>query len=285
MNKCVCCGDNRAEAVFRWQDADKKDVSVKRCVSCGLMYQDPMPKEEELKLLYNEDFFSTYEKYFLEFRQKQFQRDIGVINSLKAPPGNLLDIGCAFGIFLDEARKKGWSVSGVDVSTNAVEYARKKYGLNVFIGTLSDAKMENGFFDVVTAWDVIEHLADPDKFLDEVGRVIKKGGIFAIRTPNADALFLKINKFVNTILGDYFAKTGPKFEHHKYLFSVNSLKELLKSKGFEVIDIRLELEDLIIVDNPNFINYMKAFVKKLIKLLEFFNKKRRASIVVYARKI
>ena len=48
--------------------------------------------------------------------------------------------------------------------------------------------------------DVIEHLADPHKFLDEVGRVIKKGGILALRTPNADALFLKINKLINRML-------------------------------------------------------------------------------------
>ena len=284
MNKCVCCGDDRAKIAFRWQDAGNNDVRINRCLSCGLMYQEPMPKEEDLRLLYNDEFFSTYEKYFLDFRQKQFQRDLRTIDLLKSPPGNMLDIGCAFGIFLDEARKKGWNVSGVDVSENAVEYARKKYSLNVFMGTLADAGMNSGYFDVVTAWDVIEHLADPAKFLDEIVRVIKKGGILALRTPNADTLFLKLNKSVNAVFGDRYAKVGPKFEHHKYLFSADSLKELLRNKGFEVIDIRFELEDLIIVDSPSFMNYMKALVKKLIKLVELFVRAGRASIVVYARK-
>lgn len=285
MNKCICCGDDKFKTVFRWLDTGRKDVRVDQCSSCGLMRQDPIEDERELNLLYGDEFFSAYEKYFLEFRQKQFHRDIGIINALKSPPGKLLDIGCAFGIFLDEARKSGWNVSGIDISKNAVEYARKKYGLDVFMGTLTDAKIEGSSMDVVTAWDVIEHLIDPAKFLEEVGRILKKGGILAIRTPNAECLFLKVNKFVNAILGDRFAKVGNKFEHHKYLFSVSSLKSILNKNGFEIMDMRMELEDLIIVDDPSLMNYMKAFVKKAVKILEFFNKKRRASIVAYARKV
>jgi len=285
MDKCICCGNSGFKTVFQWRDTGQNNVRVNQCLLCGLMYQDIALKEEELNLLYNDEFFDIYEKHFLKFRQKQFRRDINTINAIKPPPGKLLDIGCAFGIFLNEALKTGWSVSGIDVSKNAVEYARSKYGLNIFMGTLAAAKMESGSFDVVTAWDVIEHVADPGKFLEEAGRIIKKDGILAIRTPNAECAFLKINKLVNDVFGDYFAKVGPKFEHHKYLFSVDALKRILAKHGFEVIDFRLELEDIVIVDKPSLINYMKAFAKKIIKMFEFFYRKRRASILLYARKV
>jgi 2-polyprenyl-3-methyl-5-hydroxy-6-metoxy-1,4-benzoquinol methylase len=284
MNKCVCCGDNMAKTIFRWQDEAGNAVRMNKCGNCGLLYQYPMQSEQDLRLLYNEEFFDAYKKYYLDFRRKQFEKDISRIGTLISPPGKLLDIGCAFGIFLQVAKEKGWDVYGVDVSKEAVDYAKKEYCLNVFLGTVRDAKLESGYFNVVTAWDVIEHLADPDNFLNEVSRIMKKGGILAIRTPNAEGLFLKINKLVNAVLGDHFARVGPKFLHHKYLFSVCSLKEILKNKGFEIIDIKMELENIIIVDNPSLLNYLKCFVKKLIKLSEFCCKKRRASILVYARK-
>ena len=282
---CICCESDKSKAIFKWKDEDKNLIQMKRCLGCGLLFQEPMQSDEELSKLYNEEFFSAYEKHFIDFRKRQFQRDINKINALKAPPGNILDVGCAFGLFLVAARSRGWNVFGVDVSKNAVDHAKKEYELKVFLGTLEQAKFNDGLFDVVTAWDVIEHVTDPDAFLSEVNRVLKQNGIFALRTPNADSLFLKIVKMVNMTVGDYFAKVGPRFVHHKYLFTLPSLKALLWKKGFKIVSTHMEMENLIIVDKPSAVNHLKAASKRLIKSVEFFHKKRRASIVIYARKV
>ena len=102
--------------------------------------------------------------------------------------GNILDIGCGFGDFLLTARKAGWTPYGVEVAEYMAEYA-KSVGLNVFHGTLEEAKYEDDFFSAITMLDVIEHLPDPLNTMKECGRILKKGGVLVVRTPAVDSIY------------------------------------------------------------------------------------------------
>lgn len=280
---CICCNENKARTVFKWS-LNGSEVCMRQCLSCGFWYQEPIATPDKLAALYDEEFFSVYEKHFIDFRVRQFKKDLRSIDKLKPGKGTLLDIGCALGLFLHEAKQDGWEVFGSDVSERAVRYVLEKYGIKVFLGDLERVNLENRCFDAVTAWDVIEHVRAPEELLKAANRILKQDGLLVIRTPNSMGLFLKAVMLVNLVPGEHLAKIGPRFKHHIYLFSARALTLLLKKSGFDIIRIEKDAEDLIIIDKPNLFNYIKAAGRKSIKLIEYFMPSYRDSFVVYAKK-
>jgi 2-polyprenyl-3-methyl-5-hydroxy-6-metoxy-1,4-benzoquinol methylase len=109
------------------------------------------------------------------------------------PPGaTALDIGCANGDFLLGLAERNWSLYGVELAEEPAAFARDVLGLNVYTGTLEDADFPDGFFDVIFAFMVVEHLTDPLVTLREVKRTLKHGGYFVISVPNAGSWQLKV---------------------------------------------------------------------------------------------
>jgi Glycosyltransferases involved in cell wall biogenesis len=140
--------------------------------------------------------------------------------------GKLLDVGCATGFLLDEARKAGWEVSGVELSEWAVGYAKKTLHIdNIFNGLFRDAGYPDNYFDAVVMKDSIEHLADPMSTLAEIRRTLKADGIICVNTPNIDSLLGRILK-----AGWWGVK-----QSHLYYFSRKTLHAMLESAGFAPI--------------------------------------------------
>jgi SAM-dependent methyltransferase len=146
-----------------------------RCLSCGLVYLNPRLNESGLN--------EFYETYFGKPRNPDY--NIEQVNSsphladlflekmeIRCHRGSLLDVGCGRGAFLQRARSKGWNVFGVEFSETAAWDARRS-GLDVFTGDLSEAKFPSCYFDVVTLFNVIEHLRDPLCNVKEVHRILK----------------------------------------------------------------------------------------------------------------
>jgi SAM-dependent methyltransferase len=137
--------------------------------------------------------------------------------------GKLLDIGCATGFLLDEARKQGWEVYGVEFSNWAVKYAREKLNLpNVTQGTLKEANFSKGFFDAIIMTDVIEHLVDPKATLDEIRQLLRPNGIFCCTTPDIDSTISKMLK----------AKWWGINQAHLFYFNRKTLEEIFAATGF-----------------------------------------------------
>jgi SAM-dependent methyltransferase len=97
--------------------------------------------------------------------------------------GNVLDVGCGSGEALEVARQRGWTGVGVEPVEASAERARSR-GLAVTTGTLTDAGLPLGSFDVVGAWHVLEHLLDPLAFLSELACYARPGGLVAVEVPN-----------------------------------------------------------------------------------------------------
>lgn len=191
---------------------------MRPCKTCGLVQVVPMPKSAEIEKLYHEDFdhFAPYMEQ-IEVHRKYFQQ------KLKEIPGKkILDIGCALGVFLEEAVKQGRYAYGVDISKDAVNYCRKK-GLNV-----SQTWPKNQF-DVVTGFEVIEHERDPLGMMKRVHSLLKKGGIAVLTTPNH-------NSFWRKIMGKWWV--GYKHPEHLNFFSPKSLRVLMEKAGFKKITIQ-----------------------------------------------
>jgi SAM-dependent methyltransferase len=107
------------------------------------------------------------------------------------PPGRLLEIGCAYGFFLDLAREH-WSVRGFDITHEGVEQARQVLGLDVVLGEFLEAPDEPDSTDIVCLWDTVEHLAHPVRVLEKAARWLKAGGVLVFTTGDLGSLVARI---------------------------------------------------------------------------------------------
>ncbi len=198
---------------------------IVQCLDCGLIYTNPRYGAAEIAEAYRavEDPLYMLER---EGRVLTFERHLRPIEALAGPGQGrrLLDVGCHIGVFLEIAGAHGWEAWGVEPSRWAVEIARAK-GLRVIEGTLREAAFPDAWFDVVTMWDVIEHLSDPMGELREVYRILKPGGWAVIHTMDIESPFARL-------LG---ARWPWLMEMHLYYFSRRTLRRMLERAGFQVV--------------------------------------------------
>lgn len=129
---------------------------------------------------------------------------------------------------MELARQEGWETKGVETSEFACKYAQEELGLEVTNSALIDIEFEAQSFDVVTMWDVIEHLLDPLSELLEVNRIMKMGGILGIITPD-------IGAFIPRILGKGWLELR-RVPAHLSFFTIRTLKHFLDRTGFELLE-------------------------------------------------
>jgi 2-polyprenyl-3-methyl-5-hydroxy-6-metoxy-1,4-benzoquinol methylase len=207
-----------------------------QCQNCGLVYVSPRPDAAELYALYGESYFQNENSSTVGYTN--YIRDEGNIRQTFArrlsrlerfiKPGRLLDVGCATGFFLDEAQSRGWDVHGLDVSWFAVDYARDHFGIDARHGSLTELDYPPESFDLVTLWDVIEHVPDPKAYVQRAAELLKPGGMIALATPDVESIPARITgkKWVGYKLS----------EEHIYYFAPRTLNRLLNEMGFDVVD-------------------------------------------------
>jgi SAM-dependent methyltransferase len=155
-----------------------------------------------------------------------FERHLRPLEKIKAPPGKLVDVGAYTGVFVEIAAQHGWDAYGVEPSQWAVAQARER-GLHMIEGTLASPELADATFDVVTMWDVIEHVADPLGELVQADRLLKPGGLLVVHTMDIDSGFARL-------MGGRWPWL---MEMHIYYFSRRTLKHMLEKAGFTVIRI------------------------------------------------
>lgn len=162
-----------------------------RCCDCGLIYVNPRQAMAQIEAFYEEEYYGLGQKIDYEARVEFFA---GMARRLENQirPGRLLDIGCGYGHFLLACQKRGWQVAGVELGGVACAWAREE-GLDVFNGTLAQARYPENSFDLVTLWNVLDHLAEPLAEVREILRVLRPGGRICFRVPNA-AFHLRAKK-------------------------------------------------------------------------------------------
>ena len=236
MIHCHICGQKTEYFL------EKDDFSFQKCTSCGLVFVHPQPQEKHL----HEEVYSKkagYQKHkkkdlnllresshikkILDFLETvSFPREVRIVS---APGPRLLDVGCSSGEFLFFAKKRGFETYGVELNPLTAEIAQAN-GLRVRQGTLKDVHFEDNFFDVVFLGDIIEHVPSPRELLLECRRILKKGGMLVVSTPNLDCFWAR-RTFT---LWEWFSVpwsvlTPP---HHLFQFQEDNLKMLLKELGF-----------------------------------------------------
>ncbi len=151
--------------------------------------------------------------------------------------GRLLDVGCGLGYFVRRvADVPGWEAFGYEISQPAVDFARRKLGLDtVSLGRVEDAQFERESFDIITLWDVIEHIPDPDPLLAYLFSTLKHAGILFIHTPNVQVQLPKA-RLKRWIWG---MKPGVHYleaRDHLHIYSMKTISIILRRSGFAEIN-------------------------------------------------
>ena len=149
-------------------------------------------------------------------------------------PGRLLDIGCSCGYFLEVAASRGFDVQGVEFSRSAIAAASPAVRNRIFEGTL-DSLPADGLFDVASAFDLLEHVPDPNGFLRRCAALLKPGGTILISTPDT-------RHFLRFLMRSRWPMLQPM--QHLSLFSNRSLERALRSAGFGEITVRTAYKTL-----------------------------------------
>jgi SAM-dependent methyltransferase len=214
----------RAEAFSPTNHQPGQYGDLYRCERCGTVAQPSLPRGDALLELYRH----MRDEHYLdeeEGRRATARRLLDEIGK-HAPGGRLLDVGCGHGLLLDEARRRGYAAEGLELSLHASAHARDALGLTVHALTLDDlvADPESPRYAVIVLADVIEHLDDPLRAVDNCVKLLEPGGVLCLVTPDPGSRTARIAG----------AGWWGYLPAHTYLLPRRTLCGLLESRGFAV---------------------------------------------------
>jgi 2-polyprenyl-3-methyl-5-hydroxy-6-metoxy-1,4-benzoquinol methylase len=198
---------------------------IVECRRCGYTYANPRWSEDELMMAYGAVEDETYVTERIG-RVLTFQKHLAHMEKWtgRGDGRSLLDIGAYIGVFVEEAQKSGWEAVGVEPSDWAAAEAQKR-GLNVIVGTQDAPELQGKQFDVVTMWDVIEHVDSPSTEMAKAYRLLKPGGWLVLHTMDIDSLTAKM-------MGGRWPWL---MDMHLHYFSRKSMAQMLEKNGYEVV--------------------------------------------------
>jgi len=227
-DSCRLCGTNEARLV-----AVVDGCQYVRCAGCGVERMASYPSAAEIEKFYDSGYMTKqfnnlghHLHFTKEYRETYFAEKSLTFADLrmdlsKLSDKKLLDVGCANGQFMEYTAKFGMQSIGIDISEEMVN-AGKEAGLNCLVKDLF--KME-GEFDMLTYWDVIEHVSNPRQVLEKTRSLLAPGGEGILQTP--------CTGMVSELFGDKWLYYLP--VQHLHLFSQESLFKLLSDTGFSVV--------------------------------------------------
>jgi len=230
--RCNACGHTAFKLL-----TVKDGYEIARCQYCSLVFVANPPTAEQLARLYS----------FADGYHLQLVADAGTIAhhgheaamnfrllEKHVAKGRLLDIGCSTGLFLSLAVAQGWPAEGLEYSADAAEEARNKRGLSVRTGALERGMYSPESFDVITLWDVIEHVPDPKSVLNLAAELLAPGGTLVVKTPNCDGLYPRASLAMAGQLGFWGHPDPP---GHLFQFSVSTLSGMVEAAGLGVSEV------------------------------------------------
>jgi len=283
------------------------NCSIYRCSDCSVMFLYPRPSLEDLRKVYDDNYFLNkdllssdseylygYVDYISERINKQYGYtrivdqaiDLLLSNNKQTKENPLwLDIGCGLGYLMDVAFDKGFEVSGTEFNEHAVRYIKSKYIFPVKCGGIQDIEFDKKF-DVISLMDVIEHLQDPFTDLTTIYDLMIPGGLLIVLTMDSDSL---VSRLLGKRLEDF-----RRFREHLFFFGQKSIKTVLEHYGFEIQDIysightfqlRMLLDRIEAVYSPILARIFRKLVYPKWLLDANFHVNPRTKMIVFAKKI
>lgn len=235
MNTCGICGGDSLKFLFNAGDFNLKTTeevfTIVRCAGCGVVQTVPRPPEETLGRFYPPAYYPMAElgtrAYDWSIRKYQM-RKLDIVRRYRRS-GTLLDVGCGAGYFVREAENHGFIAEGIEFSPQAADFARTHCGVKVTTGDILKTSFEHRKYDVVTLWQVLEHVAQPVETVRKIRTLLVQGGILIVSVPN-----------FRSIQAGVFRDRWYHLEipRHLYHFDPVSLGKILEQEGFSVLAVR-----------------------------------------------
>jgi len=220
---CVNCGAQSSRQILqKGSDKRRYQVSLRRCESCGLVFQSEWQTNCTFEIY---EYFdsASWKDGNLSLNKITEGRYLDLLSRFATLTKGrcLLDIGCGAGWFVTTAGNHGWQAEGIDAAHGAVDYC-EQFGRNVRKADIYDVE---GQYDVCTMFEVIEHVPNPEAFLKQAISLVRPGGLLYVTTPNFDS-------FDRRVLGADWNSIH--IEHLSY-FGAGQLKDLLAGLGLSVV--------------------------------------------------
>ena len=217
---CIFCGSNKKKPLYSRIDAryflDENLYTMNQCLDCESYFLSPRIKKEFLSRYYPNEFYyldHTQASIWRQELQKNYKKYTYYLKNMK--PGRILDIGCRDGSFVKFMELLGWQAEGYEYS-NEVE---NRFGCNIRYENLYQFETES--FDVITLWAVLEHLYNPNDYIEYCQKILKPGEIVIIQVP-------KYNSFTGKFL---FHEDVPR---HASAFTSTGLVKYIERFGFKL---------------------------------------------------
>jgi len=257
---CPVCNSTSSTHIL-----DKSASTYWKCNECSMVYLNPILNQKATIDYYKNlntgqgDTVSSESPFYTEI----YTIGLDCIQLYKKPVGNILDIGCSTGFFLDIAKEKGWSTSGIELGINEANIAKAK-GHNLF-DKIIDQLDQKEKFDVITMWDVLEHIPDGIKQLNMIREHLNEKGILFLQVPNSDALAAKIMRGACRMFDGL---------EHTNLYNPKTITLLAKKTGFSIKNIRSVISEVSVINN--YLDYLDPYYGKSQyedKVLNLFDEK------------
>lgn len=222
MNKhktCILCDSPEIKGLKGYE----KHHLVK-CLSCKFIFCEPIPSEKEL-----EAHYENYGRndYLSPLTIKRYHEILDSFEPFRKT-NKLIDVGCGIGYFLEEAKKRGWEVYGTEFTDEAMEICSKK-GIYMNKGVLNPKDYNSQEFDVITSFEVIEHINNPREELQNFYKILRKGGMVYCTTPNFNSLLrYRLKEKYNVIC----------YPEHLSYYTPKMLKYVFEKEGFRTKNIK-----------------------------------------------
>ena len=232
---CSLCHSSALRLIHDQRNSRYFPRRIYRCSRCGYAFVHPMPTREQLDKLYSDPEYLNTRVSADENRRVnigQIERAGSRLDWLSRyiKKGKILDVGCGNGEFILKAGERGFEVYGLEVSTAAAEAVRSLTGAVIFTDDPEQLHRSGLQFDLVTMWDVIEHVIDPHRFIGTCVSLLAENGLIVVSTPNQ-------RNYHGVIHGDKW-KGYREGEEHLHFFNKETLGMLMGSAGLAAIASR-----------------------------------------------
>lgn len=219
FTQCLLCGNVDLAPLTLYQNA-----YLVQCKNCDFVFSKKIPSSDELIAHYH-----TYPRNdkISAITLKRYEELLEYFGRFRET-GNILDVGCGNGHFLTVAKKKGWNVYGTEYTEEAVAICRQK-NITMFEGKLNPGDFSNTKFDVITSFEVLEHINNPVEELKHFNTLLRKNGIVYLTTPNFNSLSRFLLKEKWNII---------EYPEHLCYYTPKTLAYIFHRSGFNQITIK-----------------------------------------------
>ena len=233
ISNCIACGSPDIPDHL----VDHRSIVISRCRRCGFQFMNPQYSDQYLNEFYSQYLDDEDYDYWHEPLMASHDFYLSLVEN-HSKPGKMLDIGCGNGHLMEAAQRRGWSVQGYDVDQASTQKVADRLGVEVAHGDFHSCDLGDDY-DLVAMHQVLEHLKEPNKYLEKIHSLLNDGGILFVAVPNIRSLSSKL-KFGLEQLGLRRKNIGKYYDtsHHVLYFDPRTLTRLLGNHGFQVVTRR-----------------------------------------------